>query len=205
MISYLKGKYIDRTDEGSLIINVNGIGFEVFVHGEVLGRASFAGDEDIELFTYMQVKEDGMSLFGFSTMDELSMFKKIISVSGIGPKGGISILSTLNREQLIMAILDENSDLIAKAPGIGKKTAAKLVLELKDKFKLADALSGGSSIDMNDTAPVSKADDGIVKDAIAALVSLGYTSAESTKAVRVVQITEDMTVDKLLSLSLRNI
>ena len=200
MISYLKGKYIDRTDEGSLIINVNGIGFEVFVPGEVLGRASFAGDEDIELFTYMQVKEDGMSLFGFSTMDE-----KIISVSGIGPKGGISILSTLNREQLIMAILDENSDLIAKAPGIGKKTAAKLVLELKDKFKLADALSGGSSIDMNDTAPVSKADDGIVKDAIAALVSLGYTSAESTKAVRAVQITEDMTVDKLLSLSLRNI
>lgn len=204
MISYLKGKYIDRTDEGSLIINVNGIGFEVFVPGEVLGRASFAGDEDIELFTYMQVKEDGMSLFGFSTMDELSMFKKIISVSGIGPKGGISILSTLNREQLIMAILDENSDLIAKAPGIGKKTAAKLVLELKDKFKLADALSGGNSIDMNDTAPVSKADDGIVKDAIAALVSLGYTSAESTKAVRAVQITEDMTVDKLLSLSLRN-
>ena len=205
MISYLKGKYIDRTDDGSLIINVNGIGFEVFVPAELLGRASFNTDADLELYTYMQVKEDGMSLFGFATLDELSIFKKIISVSGIGPKGGISILSTLNREQFIMAVLDENSDLIAKAPGIGKKTAAKLVLELKDKFKLQDALTGSVSIsDVADT-PTSKADEGLISDAIAALVSLGYTSAESTKAVRAVQITEDMTVDRLLSLSLRNI
>ncbi|MBR4144954.1 MAG: Holliday junction branch migration protein RuvA [Lachnospiraceae bacterium] len=205
MISYLKGKYIDRTDEGSLIINVNGIGFEVFVPAELLGRASFNTDADLELYIYMQVKEDGMSLFGFATLDELSIFKKIISVSGIGPKGGISILSTLNREQFIMAVLDENSDLIAKAPGIGKKTAAKLVLELKDKFKLQDALTGSVSIsDVADT-PASKADEGLISDAIAALVSLGYTSAESTKAVRAVQITEDMTVDRLLSLSLRNI
>ncbi|MBR6476305.1 MAG: Holliday junction branch migration protein RuvA [Lachnospiraceae bacterium] len=205
MISYLKGKYIDRTDDGSLIINVNGIGFEVFVPAELLGRASFNTDADLELYTYMQVKEDGMSLFGFATLDELSIFKKIISVSGIGPKGGISILSTLNREQFIMAVLDENSDLIAKAPGIGKKTAAKLVLELKDKFKLQDALTGSVSIsDVADT-PASKADEGLISDAIAALVSLGYTSAESTKAVRAVQITEDMTVDRLLSLSLRNI
>lgn len=205
MISYLKGKYIDRTDEGSLIINVNGIGFEVFVPAELLGRASFNNDVDLELYTYMQVKEDGMSLFGFATLDELSIFKKIISVSGIGPKGGISILSTLNREQFIMAVLDENSDLIAKAPGIGKKTAAKLVLELKDKFKLADALNGTVSAADVAAAPAAKADEGLISDAIAALVSLGYTSAESTKAVRAVQITEDMTVDRLLSLSLRNI
>ncbi len=205
MISYLKGKYIDRTDEGSLIINVNGIGFEVFVPAELLGRASFNSEADLELYTYMQVKEDGMSLFGFATLDELSIFKKIISVSGIGPKGGISILSTLNREQFIMAVLDENSDLIAKAPGIGKKTAAKLVLELKDKFKLADALNGTVSAADVAAAPAAKADEGLISDAIAALVSLGYTSAESTKAVRAVQITEDMTVDRLLSLSLRNI
>ena len=205
MISYLKGKYIDRTDDGSIILNVNGIGFEVYVTAEVLGRAAYNNDDDFELYTYMQVKEDGMSLFGFQTLDELSIFKKIISVSGIGPKGGMSILSTLNREQFIMAVIDENSDRIAKAPGIGKKTAAKLVLELKDKFKLSDALSGSvSSTDISDS-PVSKVDNGIVSDAIAALVSLGYSSSESTKAVRAVQVTEDMTVDKLLSLSLRNL
>ncbi|MCR5203967.1 MAG: Holliday junction branch migration protein RuvA [Lachnospiraceae bacterium] len=205
MISYLKGKYIDRTDDGSIILNVNGIGFEVFVTAEVLGRAAYNNDDDFELYTYMQVKEDGMSLFGFQTLDELSIFKKIISVSGIGPKGGMSILSTLNREQFIMAVIDEDSDRIAKAPGIGKKTAAKLVLELKDKFKLSDALSGSvSSTDISDS-PVSKVDNGIVSDAIAALVSLGYSSSESTKAVRAVQVTEDMTVDKLLSLSLRNL
>ena len=204
MISYLKGKYIDRTDDGSIILNVNGIGFEVFVTGEVLGRVAYNNSDEIELFTYMQVKEDGMSLFGFLTLDELSIFKKIISVSGIGPKGGMSILSTLNREQFIMAVIDEDSDRIAKAPGIGKKTAAKLVLELKDKFKLSDALSGGVSISDVDENPVSKADNAIISDAIAALVALGYSSSESTKAVRGVQITEDMTVDKLLSLSLRN-
>ena len=110
MISYLKGKYIDRTEEGNIILNVNGIGFEVSVTGEVLGRVAYNNTDEIELFTYMQVKEDGMALFGFSTLDELSIFKKIISVSGIGPKGGMSILSTLNREQFIMAVIDENSD-----------------------------------------------------------------------------------------------
>ena len=91
MISYLKGKYIDRTEEGNIILNVNGIGFEVSVTGEVLGRVAYNNTDEIELFTYMQVKEDGMALFGFSTLDELSIFKKIISVSGIGPKGGMSI------------------------------------------------------------------------------------------------------------------
>ena len=206
MISYLKGKYIDRTDEGSIILNVNGIGFEVFVTAEVLGKAAYANDDDTELFTYMQVKEDGMSLFGFPTLDELSVFKKIISVSGIGPKGGMSILSVMNREQFIMAVIDEDSDRIAKAPGIGKKTAAKLVLELKDKFKLSDALGGSvSSEDIAGTDISSKTDNSIVSDAIAALVALGYSSSESTKAVRSVKISEDMTVDKLLSLSLRNL
>ena len=114
-------------------------------------------------------------------------------------------MSVLNREQFIMAVIDENSDLIAKAPGIGKKTAAKLVLELKDKFKLSDALTGSISTADVGGAPLSNADEGIVSDAIAALVALGYSSSESTKAVRGVQITEDMTVDKLLSLSLRNL
>ena len=205
MISYLRGKYLDRTEEGSLIIDVGGIGFEVFVPGEVFGKAAYNSNEEIELYTYMQVKEDGMSLFGFASLDELSVFKKIISVSGIGPKGGLSILSTLNREQFIMSVLDEDSDRIAKAPGIGKKTAAKLVLELKDKFSLSDAMGGAVSLsDINKADGTSKADDGIVKDAIAALVALGYSASESTKAVRGVQITEDMTVDKLLSLSLRN-
>ena len=206
MISYLRGKYINRTDEGSIIIDVNGIGFEVSVPGEVLGNIYHNEDSEIELYTYMQVKEDGMALFGFSSLDELSIFKKIIGVSGIGPKGGMSILSTLNREQFIMALIDENSDLIAKAPGIGKKTAAKLVLELKDKFKLSDALGGNPDTSVvSESVVVSDMDKGLINDAVAALVALGYSSSESTKAVRAVKITEDMTVDKLLSLSLRNI
>ena len=135
MISYLRGKYLDRTDEGNIIIDVNGIGFEVNVTAEVLGRIEHNAGEETEIYTYMQVKEDGMSLFGFTSLEEISVFKKIIGVSGIGPKGAMSILSTMSREQLILAVIEENSDIIAKAPGIGKKTAAKLVLELKDKFR----------------------------------------------------------------------
>ena len=204
MIRFLRGEYL-YYESGAIVLETPaGIGFRIFI-SDTSSLLTKREGEEIEVYTYMQVKEDGMSLFGFATLDELSIFKKIISVSGIGPKGGISILSTLNREQLIMAVLDENSDLIAKAPGIGKKTAAKLVLELKDKFKLADALNGSISAADVAAAPASKADEGIISDAIAALVSLGYTSAESTKAVRAVQITEDMTVDRLLSLSLRNI
>lgn len=206
MISYLCGKYINRTDEGSIILNVGGIGFEVYVTSEVLGKTAFNDSAELELYTYMQVKEDGMALFGFPSLEELSLFKKIISVSGIGPKGGLNILSTLNREQFIMAVIDEDSDRIAKAPGIGKKTAAKLVLELKDKFKLSDALGGGNGLEILSSEAESTvgADDGMIKDAVSALVALGYSSVESLKAVRAVKITEDMTVDKLLSLSLRN-
>jgi len=204
MISYLRGKYLDRTDEGNIIIDVNGIGFEVNVTAEVLGRIEHNINEETEIYTYMQVKEDDMSLYGFTSLEEISVFKKIIGVSGIGPKGAMSILSTLSREQLILAVIEENSDLIAKAPGIGKKTAAKLVLELKDKFKLEDALSAGSSFKTED-AVSAQTDNSIVKDAIAALVALGYSATESTKAVRAVKLTEDMTVDTLLSLSLKEI
>ncbi len=203
MISYLRGKYLDRTDEGNIIIDVNGIGFEVNVTAEVLGRIEHNAGEETELYTYMQVKEDGMSLFGFTSLEEISVFKKIIGVSGIGPKGAMSILSTMSREQLILAVIEENSDIIAKAPGIGKKTAAKLVLELKDKFKLEDALSSGASFKTTDVVQAQN-DSSIVKDAIAALVALGYSAAESTKAVRSVELTEGMTVDTLLSMSLKN-
>ena len=203
MISYLRGKYLDRTDEGNIIIDVNGIGFEVNVTAEVLGRIEHNAGEETELYTYMQVKEDGMSLFGFTSLEEISVFKKIIGVSGIGPKGAMSILSTMSREQLILAVIEENSDIIAKAPGIGKKTAAKLVLELKDKFKLEDALSSGASFKTTDVVQAQN-DSSIVKDAIAALVALGYSAAESTKAVRSVELTEGMTVDMLLSMSLKN-
>ena len=206
MISYLRGKYLNRTEEGSIILDINGIGFEVFVTGDVLGRTALGTETELELYTYMQVKEDGMALFGFPSIEELSLFKKIIGVSGIGPKGGLSILSTLNREQFIMAVIDDDSDRISKAPGIGKKTAAKLVLELKDKFKLSDALSGQglATALTKETELADSANDGIIKDAVAALVALGYSSAESMRAIRAVEITDDMTVDKLLSLGLRN-
>ena len=205
MISYLRGKFLYRTDEGNIVLDVNGIGFEINVTNDVLGSIEHASDEEIEIYTYMQVKEDGMALFGFSSPEELSVFKKIIGVSGIGPKGAISILSSMSSEQLILAVIEENSDIISKAPGIGKKTAAKLVLELKDKFKLTDAFAGSDISVSGKSEHVTSKVDPIVQDAIAALVALGYSAGESTKAVRAVELTDDMTVDRLLSLSLKNL
>ena len=205
MISYLRGKFLYRTDEGTIVLDVNGIGFEVSVTNDVLGMIEHTGDDEIEIYTYMQVKEDGMALFGFRSPEELSVFKKIIGVSGIGPKGAISILSSMSSEQLILAVIEENSDIISKAPGIGKKTAAKLVLELKDKFKLTDAFGSSDIVLQDKNIQGSSKVNPIVQDAIAALVALGYSAGESTKAVRAVELTENMTVDRLLSLSLKNL
>lgn len=204
MISYLRGNLIDRTDEGNVIIDVNGVGYEVCVPAGTL--AKLREGEEAELYTYLSVKEDGMSLFGFSTREEMQVFKKIITVSGIGPKGGISILSIMSREQFITAVLSDDDAAISKANGVGKKTAQKIVLELKDKFTLEDAF--GASDNRNPVhmpAADSSAAGEVRKDAIAALVALGYTNSEAMKAVNSVDITDEMTVDKVLKAALKNI
>lgn len=209
MISYIRGKMLDWTEDGTVIIDVNGIGYEVSVPGRTLGAIT-SKTGDIELYTYLQVKEDGISLFGFVTKEEMSLFKKIITVSGVGPKGALNILSLMTREQFILAVIGEDPDAIAKAPGIGKKTAAKIVLELKDKYTLEDTFSGAADHTeiLSKVTSNSKKDDSanaIKNDAVAALCALGYSSSEALKAVRAVKITEDMTVDEVLSQSLRNL
>lgn len=207
MISYLRGRLLDWSDDGVIILDVNGVGYEVSVPTRTLGAICSCSSE-IELYTYLQVKEDGVSLFGFSSRDEMQVFKKIIGVSGVGPKGALSILSFLNKEQFITAILSEDDAMISKANGIGKKTAQKIVLELKDKFKLEDAFGASEqneallkAVTASDTPETSL----VKNDAIAALVALGYSNSEAMKAVKTIEITEDMSVDAVLRMALRNI
>ena len=199
MISFVKGIVEDLTDS-SVIIDHNGIGLEVFMSGKDLSQIRIG--RDLKVYTYFYVKEDGMQLYGFLSKDDLNVYRMLLGVSGIGPKGAISILSGISADELRFAVLADDAGAIAKAPGIGKKTAQKIILELKDKFSLSEAfeskLSGASA------APASAArheQDEIRKEAVEALTALGYSSTEALRAVSSVQDAPD--VESLLKAALR--
>ena len=137
MIAFLRGTVEDIT-ESSLVLDVHGVGYEVLVPGQLLSSISGTGQE-LKLYTYMQVREDAVVLFGFLTKDDLAMFKMLIGVNGVGPKAGLAILSALGADDLRFAVLSDDAKKIAKTPGIGAKTAQKIILELKDKLDLQDA------------------------------------------------------------------
>ena len=203
MIAYVNG-IIEYIEEGLCVVDVGGVGINVNISGSTMDRMPGIG-EAVKLYTYTNVKEDAFTLFGFLSRDELSLFKMLITVSGIGPKGGLSILSVMTTDDLRFAIMAGDSKSLAKAPGIGKKTAERITLELRDKIKVSedDMLKGSSAAAMDDlTGEASLARD----EAVAALVALGYNSTDAMKAVRkVLKINEDAASDteKLLKLALK--
>jgi Holliday junction DNA helicase RuvA len=211
MISYIRGDVLFR-NESSVVIDVNGIGYEVFVPYPVLCAMERAQGSQVELYTYLQVKEDGVALFGFADRQDLATFKYLITVNGIGPKGALGIMSYMSTKDLMLAVLAEDAKAIAKAPGIGAKTASKLIIELKDKFKLEDTFDGGISAADLGTAQAkagaaAEPDDltEIKNEAVQALTALGYSSSEALKAVRSVPAEDGMTVEKLLKAALKYI
>ncbi len=203
MIAYVNG-ILESIEEGLAVVDVGGIGMNVFISGSTMDRMPGIG-EAVKLYTYTNVKEDSFTLFGFLSRDELALFKMLITVSGIGPKGGLSILSVMTPDDLRFAIMAGDSGSISKAPGIGKKTAERITLELRDKIKAteADMLKGSAVVTMDDlSGEASSARD----EAVAALVALGYNSADAMKAVRkVLTSNEDAAADteKLLKLALK--
>ena len=174
----------------------------MFVSGKTLETIDGTGT-DIKLYTYLNVREDAMQLFGFMTKDELDVFKLLITVNGIGPKGALSILSVMTTNELRFAVASEDSKTIAKSPGIGAKTASKLILELKDKLKLEDAISNSFDVS-DDIKPISGMTD-IKNEASMALVALGYSQAEALKAVNTVEVTEDMSSEDVIKKALRSL
>ncbi|MBE5960963.1 MAG: Holliday junction branch migration protein RuvA [Lachnospiraceae bacterium] len=202
MISFIKGE-LAEVRENYIVIDNNGMGYEIFVPQTVLEGLPSIGDT-VKIHTYMQVREDAVSLFGFLSKDDLNIFKLLITVNGIGPKGAAGILGAISADDLRFAVLSEDAKAIAKAPGIGAKTASKLILELKDKFKLEDAFEMKLQNTMM-SAEAKKETEGIRNDAVQALVALGYSGTDAMRAVKAVEITEGMTTDELLKLSLRNI
>ena len=179
MIAYLRGKVLTTTTE-TAILDVNGVGYEVYCTGGAF-RKLVIGQVG-ELHTYLQVKEDGITLFGFASPKEKELFLKITSVSGVGPKLGISILTSLSADELTQAIATADVKRLSKAKGLGKKTAEKLVLELHGKISAVEVISasGDSLTPAEPHATLSVEDE----EAISALTGLGFTKNESMQAVK---------------------
>ena len=196
MISYISG-ILKYKGENFVIIENGGIGFRIFVSAETVGRLP-AAESPAKLYTHMNVKEDDLSLFDFLTMEELKMFDRLITVKGVGPKGATALLAALTPAQISLAIISDDVKTLSSGPGIGKKTAQQIILDLKDKTATMDAagasLSGG-------TAAV-KADSGERADAAEALLSLGFGRPEVTKALDAV-FDEGLTSAELIARALK--
>lgn len=197
MYAYLKGIIVDLKGD-NLILEVNNIGYNVKIAEGFHSMLPGIGRE-IKLYTYTCVREDAFLLYGFLTQDDLEIFRKCITVSGIGPKGAMSILSIMDADSLRMAILSGDAKSISKAPGIGNKTAERLILELKDKISVEEVL--GNTGGTRESAPVMENE--VAKEATEALIALGYTAKDAMKAVHQVMNDEITDVEQVLKLALK--
>lgn len=199
MYSYIKGILTDVEEDG-IVVEAGGVGYHIFTTSQTFSYLPPVGEE-LKIYTYLNVREDAMLLYGFLTKDDLQVFKLILGVSGIGPKGALAILSVMTTDDLRFAVLGDDAKAIAKAPGIGAKTAQRLILELKDKLSLEDAFEKKfEHVQANVTANAR----GERNEAVQALVALGYSSSEALKAVNGVEGAEDMDVEDILKAALKN-
>lgn len=199
MIQYIRGELMS-VEEDKVIVDVNGVGYGIFMSVQSMSLLPQVGSQ-VKIHTYLNVKEDAMQLFGFLTREDLKIFKLLIGVNGIGPKGGQAILSVLSPDDLRFAVFSGDVKAISAAPGIGKKTAEKLILELKDKLSIEDTLQRTTDTDVLQYK--SDYHSGIQSEAVQALVALGYGSTEALKAVKQVPIEEDSDVESVLKKALK--
>lgn len=208
MISYVRGPLVE-VEEDVIVVEAGGMGYNIHVPLSVLENLPKIGAE-VRIYTYLQVREDAVSLYGFLTRQDLSMFKQLIGVNGIGPKAALGILSALRPDDLRMAILSGDAKAISKAPGVGAKTAQRVILDLKDKVNLEDMLTGmGAGGLAGDSDGAGSAGAGFGgsagMEAVSALVALGYSNMEASKAVRRVTITDEMTPEDVLKAALKHL
>ncbi len=204
MIGYVRGS-LEYIEEGNAVIDVSGIGYNVKISPLTASLLPSIHSE-VKLFTYTSISENGCSLYGFLEKDELNMFKLLITVNGVGPKGAQAVLSAMSANDLRFAIIGSDVKLLSKAPGVGKKTAERIILDLKDKISLEETMEAslGSSIGLNGEVSKSQTADSAAKsEAVEALIALGYGSAESLKAVNKVPYEEGMESEALLKGALK--
>lgn len=201
MFAYIKGILTAKSNEG-IIVETGGIGFRILISLNALERLDSVGAK-VKVYTHLNVREDGWLLFGFLTEEELKMFEQLIKVSGVGPKAAMSVVSYIPPSRFGIAVLTDDVGAFVKAPGIGKKTALRIILELKDKVKKeqGEAVQSLSTGNMADEAPVNK-----IQEAVGALMMLGYSGQESNRSVSAVfseeKSLEDIIRDALKSLAL---
>lgn len=201
MFSYIKGP-LTEVGEGGIVVEAGGIGWNILVPVSVLDRLPRIGEE-LKIYTSFQVREDAMTLYGFFSSQDRKMFNQLLGVNGIGPKAALGILSVLKPDDLRMAILSEDAKAIAKAPGIGPKTAKRVILDLKDRIRMEDVIPSAFGTASESEEITGSGIEGTGREAIEALVSLGYSLTEASRAVRRIEITEDMTVEAILKASLK--
>ena len=199
MISFIKGELVD-IDQDKVVVECNNMGFNIFVTSQFISKIGSTGKE-VKLYTHMSVREDGITLFGFERKEELKVFKLLITVSGIGPKGALAVLSVMTVEELKLAIMANDAKAISKTPGIGAKTASKVILDLKDKFDVDEVF-----VNMNLTGDVTADSDEFSadNDAVLALIALGYSKSEAVNGVRkALKNSENADADELIRLALK--
>ncbi len=200
MFAFAEG-LLDDLNMDSCVVDVGGFGVNVNITSKTALRLPGIG-EHVKLYTHTSVREDGISLYGFDEPSDLKLFKLLITVTGVGPKGALGILSSMESDDIRMAIISEDVKALSKAQGIGPKTASRIVLDLKDKLKDTDiTLIGRTSEDVRSTAEISLT--GQMEDAVSALTALGYSATESRKTVSSVAGAENMDSGEILSAALK--
>ena len=198
MYAYIKGEIVDITED-NLVLECNNIGYNIRIPLSVAQRLPGIG-ATVKIYTYTSVREDAFNLFGFLSKDDLEIYKKLIAVNGIGPKGALSILSAMSADDLRFAILSGDAAAIAKAQGIGKKSAERIILELRDKVQFT--VSAAADLEVL-TSSDTTAETNAKNEAIEALTSLGYSPSDALRAVRQIELTEDMDAGTILKQALK--
>ncbi len=203
MISFIHGELAEIQD-GMIVVEASGVGYGIRVPATLIGALPSIGEE-VKIYTYFSVTQNGVELCGFLTPEDREMFTMLLTVSGVGPKGALGILSAMAPDDLRMAIVTGDSKAISRAPGVGSKTAQRIVIDLKDKLDATEvfntALDSGSGRDAVVSGNVAM--HNAAKEAVEALVALGYSQMEAGSAVKKVDVTKDMTVDQILKASLK--
>ena len=197
MYAYIKGQIVDISED-NLVLECNNIGYNIRIPLSVAQRLPGIG-ASVKIYTYTSVREDAFQLFGFLSKDDLEIYRKLIAVNGIGPKGALSILSAMSADDLRFAILSGDAKAISKAPGIGNKTAERIILELRDKVHLMREDVLDSPVSAADVQSGSEA----LNEALEAMTALGYSPSEALKALRQITVTDDMDSGAVLKQALK--
>ncbi len=197
MYAYISGT-VDYITENSVVVDNHGVGYEIMMSTSDL--MVLHQNDEVKIYTHYQVSENNIALYGFLSRDTKRIFNLLLSVNGVGPKGALAVLSVLSVEDLTYAVLGDNEKAITAAPGIGPKAAKKIILELKDKLDLSDAVS-----ETLDRGVAVASTGGIKNNVLLGLTALGFSSSDALKALNEIDITDDMTEESLLKLALKNI